>query len=365
MTSQERVRIAMSGGIPDRVPVIPQICPPHAIRVAGLPFKETIVDRLRNPRKYDLLEAECGLGYAVDGVRVWSRAAPRNIEWQGEKAYQVDPETGARVGRVDFMGGGNVVCLPSQRRQLTDEDIEAIEVVPPEDLVVSEALIPMKKAVAEYGDKLSIIGQLGGFTVQMLSFTQGIEPTLIDIVERPDFIKRYTEKLLAVSIPTAIAMARVGAEALKIGDTFGQFMSPDQFKELCLPYFQQFVQTLRPYGPLIYLHMCGQVTHLLDLMVETGVDCVEPMDEVGGTSVAETKRRIGDRVGLMGGINTVVLAHGTLEEVREDCARCIREAGEGGGYIMAAGDMLPTETSPEKVQVMVEVAETLGRYDEQ
>ncbi len=353
----------MSGGKPDRVPVIPQICPPHAIRAAGLPFKETIVDRLRNPRKYDLLEPECARGYGVDGVRIWKGVGPRRIEWQGEKAYEVDAETGARVGRVDFMGGGDVVRLPSQRRQLTDEDLEAIEVVPPDDLVASEALIPMKKAVAEYGDKLFIIGPPGGFTVEMLSFTQGIEPTLIDIVERPDFIKRYTEKLLAVSIQTAIAMARVGAEAFYIGETFGQFMSPDQFKELCLPYFQQFVQTLRPYGPLIYLHMCGQVTHLLDLMAETGVDCVEPMDEVGGTSVAQTKQRIGDQVALMGGVNTVVLARGTLEEVREDCIRCIREAGADGGYILAAGDMLPTETDPEKVKLMLECAKEVGRYD--
>ncbi len=363
MNAKERVRIAMSGGTPDRVPVVPQICPPHAIRVAGLPFKETIVDRLRNPRKYDLLEPECALGYGVDGVRVWIGASPRNIEWQGENAYEVDVETGERIGMVDFMGGGEVLRLPSQRRQLTDEDIEAIEVVPAEDLLESEALIPMKKVVAEYGDKLFIIGPPGGFNLETLSVTQGIEPTLIDIIERPDFIKRHSEKMLAVTIQRAIAMAKAGAEAFYIGQTFGQFMSPDQFKELFLPYFQQFVQTLRPYGPLIYLHMCGQVTHLLDLMVETGVDCVEPMDEVGGTSVAQTKQRIGDQVALMGGVNTVVLAHGTLEEVREDCIRCIGEAGADGGYILAAGDMLPTETDPEKVKVMLECAKEVGRYD--
>ncbi len=109
--------------------------------------------------------------------------------------------------------------------------------------------------------------------------------------------------------------------------------------------------------------MCGQVIHLLDLIVETGVDCVEPLDEVAGTRVDEVKKRIGDSVALMGGVNTVLLSRGSLAEVKDDCSRCIREAAEGGGYILAACDMLPTETSSEKVRTMVDCANTLGRYD--
>jgi uroporphyrinogen-III decarboxylase len=64
----------------------------------------------------------------------------------------------------------------------------------------------------------------------------------------------------------------------------------------------------------------------------------------------------------MGGVNTVLLSRGTVEQVRRDCERCIRDAGKAGGYLLAACDMLPTETAPEKVRAMLECARTTGRY---
>jgi uroporphyrinogen-III decarboxylase len=362
MVSRERVKIAMAGGTPDRVPVIPQICPPHAIRVAGLPYQETIVDRLEHPEKYDLLVPDCAAAYGVDGFRVWLGSAPQKIEWDGAVAYAVDPGSGERLGSVDFNGGGGVLTLPEKKRQLEEQDIEAIAVVPANQLMDGAAMGPARKAVKKYGDEYFIIGAPGQFTVETLCHEQGMEATLIDMLERPEFVRQWTERQLQASIQRAIAMARIGVDAFYIGETFGQFMSADIFEQLCLPYFQRFVAELRPYGPLIYLHMCGRVTHLLELMAATGVDCIEPLDEVAGTRVAEVAKRIGGHVALMGGVSTIVLARGSVEEVRQECRRCIREAGKNGGYILAACDMLPTETEPEKVRAMIEIACREGKY---
>lgn len=362
MTSKERARIAMEGGTPDRVPVIPQICPPHAVRVAGLPYKDTIVGVLRNPREYDLLVGQCAASYGVDGFRTWIGGPVKNIEWDGEDAFETDPETGEKTGRVDFSGGGGAVVLKSKRRMLTEEDLEKEKVVPAEELLESEALVPTRKAVERFGDDMFVIGCPGAFTVEFMCHTQGMEPTLTDMIDRPDFIRRYSDKLTDAVIQKGLAMARAGVDALYIGETFGQFMSPDRFADLCVPYFRRFVEEVRPHGPLIYLHMCGRITHLLDLVLETGADGLEPLDIVAGTDAKEVRERIGDRMALMGGVNTVLLSRGSLEEVRHDCERCIRDAGQDGGYLLAACDMLPTETAPEKVKTMVECASTSGRY---
>jgi hypothetical protein len=362
MTSKERARIAMSGGVPDCVPVIPQICPPHAVRVARLPFKETIVDILRNPRKHDLLISECAANYGVDGFRVWMASPPVKVEWEGEYAYEVDPETGERTGTVDFSGGGHAVRLKSKQRQLTDEDIDKIEIVDADALLASEGLVPTKKVIERFGKSMFVAGCPGAFTVEIMYHTQGMEASLTDIVDRPEFIKRLTDRLTEAAIQKGIAMAKAGVDAIYIGETFGQFMSPEQFGELCVPYFRRFVGAVRPYGPLMYLHMCGRVTHLVDQVLETGVDCLEPLDIVAGTDAKAVRERVGNRISLMGGVNTVLLSRGTVEQVRRDCERCIRDAGKAGGYLLAACDMLPTETAPEKVRAMLECARTTGRY---
>ncbi len=363
MNSKERTCIAMSGGTPDRVPVMPQICPPHAIRVAGLPFKETVVDQLRNPRKYDLLVADCAHRYGVDGFRVWMGEEPVSVEWEGDDAFQVEPQTGEKIGTVDFMGGGGVVLLPELQRQLTEEDIEAIPVIPAEELLDDEVLVPTKKVVEKYGRDMFIVGCPGSFIYEVVFGLQGSKTTIMDLAVRPDFVKRMTERQMAASLQRAIAMVKLGVDAIYIGATFGQLMSPPQFAELYLPYLKRFIAEMRPYGALLYLHMCGRITHLLDLIATAGADCLEPLDELAGTAVREVRERLGDRIALMGGVNTVLLSQGTVEEVREDCVRCIREGGADGGYILAACDMLPTETDSEKVKAMLECAKEVGRYD--
>ena len=106
---------------------------------------------------------------------------------------------------------------------------------------------------------------------------------------------------------------------------------------------------------MIYIHLCGNSNLILEMMADSGAHVVEPLDPLGGVSVADAKRRVGDRVALMGGVNTLTLSRGTPSEVQ---AEAIQKCREGGpyGYILAAGDMIPPDTSRENLQAMVDVA---------
>jgi len=230
MTRKERMRAAMTGGVPDGVPVMPQICHPHAIRAMGLPYERTLAEVLTRPHRMSELVLECARLYDVDGSRAFLPWDPLRIVEDDGEALEVDAE-GRRTGRVDVHGGGWVV---------------------------------------------------------------------------------------------------------------------------------PFVDALKPYGLPVYLHICGNSAGILEMMADTGVDCIEPLDPLGGVEVADAKRRVGDRVGLMDGVNTVTLAHGSFQAVVEDCARCLREGADRGGYLLACGDMLPTETSAEKVKAMVRSAHEYG-----
>ncbi len=75
----------------------------------------------------------------------------------------------------------------------------------------------------------------------------------------------------------------------------------------------------------------------------------------GGMEVADAKRRIGQRVALMGGVNTLTLADGTPDDVRQEAIRKCREGGPHG-YILAAGDMVPPQTPFANLLALVEVA---------
>ena len=359
MTPKQRVRTAMLGGIPDCVPFIPQICHPHAIKILGRPYEETCLNIVRDPQLMNKISFEVVKLYGVDGLRAWMPSKPKEVFEQNGLWYGRDPETGKTLGRVDFEGGGGIVA-PEEATIHTEEDIEAIPIPSVEELVASGRLDSVKAVVDEAGDDYFVVSAAGAFTVQHLALTRGKLQAMVDLVDRPDFCHHSQEKALEIALQHARALCAIGVDALMIGDTFSGVVGPEWFRRHNLPYFRRFVDTIKAeYGeerPVIYLHVCGNGTPLLELMADTGVDCIEPLDHVAGVEVCEAKRRVGDRVALMGGANTVKLAHGTLAEVREDIGRCLREGAPGGGYILAAGDMLPTETSREKVELMLEMA---------
>lgn len=362
MTSRERCRIAMAGGTPDHVPFIPQICHPHAIRVLGKDFRSTMIAALENPTLINQLQLDCARLYGVDGVRQWILPDPARIEDDGDTAWALDPKTGERTGRVDFAGGGWVEPLSDAPAIRDDADLDAIPVPRADDLLQSPKFADLRASVEDAASDLFVIGSPGSFTVEYGMAMRGKERVLEDLMERPEFLQRMIDKATTIAIEKSIAMARLGMHAFYIGETYGGLIGPRHFREFCVPAFTRYVQALHPYGLPIYLHICGRSGELFELMADTGVNCIEPLDPLGDVVVADAKRRVGKRVALMGGVDTRLLAHGTLDEVVADTRRCLREGAPGGGYLLACGDMLPTETSAEKVRAMVELTRTEGVY---
>jgi len=360
MNAVERVTTAMKRGTPDRVPFIPQICPPHAILMLGLDFERTIIETLHNPKRINELDWECARRYGVDGLRAWIEGDPIDAVkvdgvWCGR-----NPQTGKMLGRIDFEGGGAPVA-PEEATVHTMTDIDAIPVPTADELLATNRFDGIKKILADAGDDFFVITPPGEFTFQFLAFKRGKEQAMVDLHERPDFCHRMLEKALAITVETAAALTKIGVHCLYIGDTFGGVIGPDHFREFCVPYARRLVSEMETrFGarrPLIHFHVCGNSTRLWELMADTGVDCIDPLDPLGGAEVRDAKRRVGNRVSLMGGVNTVKLAHGTLQEVKADTQRCLREGAPGGGYVLACGDMLPTETSREKVETMRDAAQ--------
>ena len=100
------------------------------------------------------------------------------------------------------------------------------------------------------------------------------------------------------------------------------------------------------------------------MMAETGVNCIEPLDPLGGVSVADAKKRVGGRVCLKGGVNTLTFVNGTPEEMEKETAEVLKQGMAGGGFLLGSGDDLPRESKPENIKIFVETAHRYGKYPE-
>ena len=61
------------------------------------------------------------------------------------------------------------------------------------------------------------------------------------------------------------------------------------------------------------------------MMAESGVNAIEPLDPLGGVKVWDAKARIGNKVTLKGGVNTLTFVNGSVEEVIEETKKCLSE----------------------------------------
>lgn len=359
MNPKERCKIAMKSGIPDCVPVIPQICHPHAIRALNLNFRKTMTEVAKNPSLSSELQIECARYYGVDGVRIWIHKNPtqNNFYDDGENVWEINSETGIKIARLDFNGSGWLIPLKEDVLIENESDIERIiNVIPFSNLLKTELFKKTKEIIDKARKDLFTITNPGLISFQYISLMRGKQQAFIDIIEKPEFVHKILKRATEATIQIALAMIEIGIDAFMLGETFGGVIGPESFKKFCVPYFKMFVDRIKKYDVCIYLHVCGNSTKLFELMAETGVDCIEPLDPLGGVSVKDAKERLKNKTSIMGGVNTVKLARGSFEEVKQDIQRCLSEGAPDGGYLLACGDMLPTETSPEKVFEMVKAA---------
>jgi len=358
-TSRELMRAAMRREPTQRIPTMPQICHDTPIRVyaseTGGDWIDALKRCLEDPSAvYDYVirlveEIDC------DGLRLFVAQDPMNVQRVGDGLVVVDPLSGELAGRIDAMGGGRLVPRnpPAPVADLHDAKKRLAEIAAE---LTDAKLNILHRARRRVPDRF-VASAPGGITMDTYTVLRGREQAMVDLSERPGFVAAVMEIQTETMIQRAEKLLATGIDALYIGDpsASGSLIGPWHFEQFCLPAYQRFCAHFGDEDVLIYIHVCGNSNPILEMLADTGAHVVEPLDPLGGVCLADAKRRIGDKVALMGGLNTLTLSRGTPEEVRAEAVRKCRQGGPHG-YILAAGDMVPSDTSLENLRAMVEVA---------
>jgi uroporphyrinogen decarboxylase len=139
--------------------------------------------------------------------------------------------------------------------------------------------------------------------------------------------------------------------------------SPDIFRTLFLPYRRRINDELHKLAPhaAIFLHSCGAIYDLIDLIVECDFDVLNPAQwPAGGHSYREWKDKARGRIALWGGgLNSqATLPLGTVRDVARETAEVVKYMGRDNGYVFANIHNILAEIAPEKVIAMYRAAAT-------
>lgn len=337
MNSRERVLAVLRGEEPDRIPhfewavdrkVREVLCP-------GCAYPE-FVARM----EWDAVLAAPDFHKELVGPDLWKN------EWGIVRKYTGEESPFPVEGPIKSLADLERYEPPDPRAPGRYKSIE--EVV---------ARFRGEKAVGVHlNDVFSIPRYLLGFTEIMMAFA-----------EEPRLVEGLVEMSVEVNLAMAKEVAARGVDFVFTGDDYssaqGPFISPAQFRKHLYPGLARVVRGCKELGLPFIKHTDGNIRPLIDMIVEAGIDCLDPIDPVGGMDIAWVKARYGDRVALKGNVDCArTLTFGSVKDVIEETKDVIRKAAPGGGFILSSSNTIHSSVPPANYLAMLHALRMYGKY---
>jgi uroporphyrinogen decarboxylase len=209
---------------------------------------------------------------------------------------------------------------------------------------------------ANFADPFNVANEVRGAAAHYMDFIRN--PDLVDRLARliRDYYLRYIRNCI-----------EVGAEIIFITGDYATakwpMLSKEHFAKHVTPVLKALVDEAKSRGAYVVKHTDGNIMPIIDIILDTGIHGLHPIDPNAGMDLGEVKEKYGHRVCLVGNVDCAyVLTWGTVEEVREDVKRCIRQAARGGGYICMSSNSIHSAVKPENYVEMVKAIRDYGKY---
>lgn len=245
----------------------------------------------------------------------------------------------------------------------TLEDLRRYE---PPDLHAPGRYASLERLVQRYKGKLAIGVHLNDvFSVPRN--LMGFENLLMAFAEQPDLVRGLVALSVSANLEMAREVARRGADFVFTGDDYassqGPLVSPETFREILWPGLRELFGGIRAMGLPIIKHSDGNLMPLLGMVLDSGIDCLDPIEPRAGMDIGALKRAYGDRIALKGNVDCAhTLSFGTERQVVEETREVIRNAAEGGGLILSSSNSIHSGVRPGNYLAMWNAIRMYGTY---
>jgi uroporphyrinogen decarboxylase len=336
MTPRERVLAALSRKEPDLVPHFEWILNPrvrHAM--TGLESELDFIERMD-----------------IDAV-----AVDTDMRKQVVDSRHYKDEWG--ITRVSWDEYPNAVGHPIR----TKDDLARLTVPDPDAEYRFDSI---KAAMNRFGQERAVIIRLRDVFSQPRDL-MGFSDFLAGFYTEPELVQDLMRVSLDYNTRLAANVRELGAQIIVVGDdiagTDGLLISPEMYRRSVFPHFRRLVQSFKALGFLVIKHSDGDIMPVMDDLVESGIDCIDPIEPRARMDLKTMKSRYGHKVALKGNVDCVkTLVSGSPLDVRRAVKACIRDAGADGGYIISSSNSIHGGVDPALYRAFLDARKELGRY---
>ena len=360
MTGRERILTALSIHEPDRVPLFIHGINERPIMgigqhlTDGLPIGKTI-DEMADAEKAKVIDTLFLIleEFGVDGYTClpigpgteFSSGTPLLDDWG-----------------VGFMRSPHGMPVAAHHPVRDRHDLDRY--TPPEPCRTHLILVDLMKA--RFQSAKAVFWMMRGTFVRSWRLV-GMDNLMLKMIDDPEFVHRLAALVTDYNLQQLEMLVDAGGDVLivedDIADTRAPLISPKFFKEFVNPYNARLVDAAHRKGLKVVRHSDGNLWPLLDILIQTGYDGLNPLEPQAGMAMKRVKDYCGDRLCLLGNIDCQqLLPAGTVVEVEAAVRQVIEDAAAGGGLIIDSSNTYHPGVKPENVMAVFTATHKYGVY---
>ena len=325
---------------------------------------------------------------------------PWQTPWEQEvlvsKHFQTDKKAD---GSIQIYPEGDRNAPPSGELPKTGYFFDTIERIDPEfdedDLRVEDNLEEFglmtdddvaywtQEAAAMRGNDRAVLSHLNGTSLGDIALVpapflknpkgvRGVADWYMLVAEEPGHVKKIFEAQSEIALENMKRLHAIAGDVLDVvvicGTDFGtqtsQFCSVDTFLDVWKGYYRKINDWIHENTAWkTFKHSCGAIEPLLDPLIESGFDIINPVQcQATGMDAEVIKAKFGDRLTFWGGgVNTQeTLPFGTPEDVRKEVRSRCEILGKNGGFVFNSIHNVQALTPVENLVAMIE---TVNAYN--
>jgi uroporphyrinogen-III decarboxylase len=189
----------------------------------------------------------------------------------------------------------------------------------------------------------------------------GIQNLIMATFEDPAWVHELLNILKTRKLTYIKSMKGAEYDLLELGggDASTTVISPDIFENFVAPYDSELIAEVHNSGQRVSYHTCGGMMPVLEQIASMNPDAMEtftPSAMGGDVNLLEAKKRIGDKVCMIGGFDQYnFFTECTPDQTKAEVRRCFDEAGGDGGYILSPSDHF-FDADPQLLKAFVDEA---------
>ena len=202
---------------------------------------------------------------------------------------------------------------------------------------------------------------------ERVHFIRGLENAWVDIHTAPTELGRLIDILVDMNLYAIERFAAAGADGYMWWDDWGLqqglMISPEAWRTLWKPRYARVYRAAHEAGLLTFLHSCGDITAILDDLIEIWLDVIQ-LDQQENMGLELLGTRFGGRIAFWCPVDIQrTMVRGSLDDIRAYCRKLVLTLGRPTGGFMATWHSDPAGAGhrPEAIEAMCDEFLKLAR----